>query len=68
MEEFNLSEEIQPIDDYYPIEPKFDFVKVEDVKEFIKRLKIEIFENFREGSKPRDPLEIIDKLAGEKLC
>jgi hypothetical protein len=43
------------------------FLMVEDVKEFIKRLKEQLFECDRvEDEEP--VFEIIDKLAGDKLC
>lgn len=66
-EEFNLSERIVGGD---TLLAELGFaIRIEDVKEFIRRLKEEIKEHFRKselwGSKGY--LELIDKLAGEKL-
>ena len=60
---FNLSEKIrEAYPDYYP-----DNIPVEDVKEFIKRLKEETTKfDLRDLYQDRF-IEVIDKLAGDKL-
>jgi len=72
-EEFNLSEKIVT-GDLTSYDEKSEYyddltVRVEDVKEFIRLLKEEVYQEW-ENSKRLDPNEInkrINKLAGDKL-
>lgn len=78
-EEFNLSEKIGYVHDYQIMQDKenthpsvsqgvFEF---EDVKEFIKRLKDKMDNSFDDNFMQEKHFikeEIINKLAGEKLC
>ena len=59
MEKFNLSERMIG----YTYEAKQDVFFLEDVKEFIKRLKEIKFEDYD----PKYIRNLIDKLAGDKL-
>ena len=72
MSEFNLSERIKLAKNQEPNETWYhEAIIIEDVKEFIKRLKEEIESDLDaaqcEGGYS-DPIKIIDKLAGDKLC
>ena len=65
--EFNLSEKIW-LGNEYNISIHEDFVKVKDIKEFIKRLKEELMPFLINSNvQVKETYQIIDKLAGEKL-
>lgn len=70
MKEFNLSEKIEKYKGRIGGEGE---LRVEDVKEFIKRLKEEMYNNVKDKPLIRNSKfywsihRIIDKLAGEKL-
>lgn len=70
-EEFNLSER-EKIQFIQGIELNLHYYKISDVKEFIRRLKEELFIEPFEGSKfaklsGKECNEIIGSLAGDKL-
>jgi hypothetical protein len=62
LKKFNLSEKIVDTLDVWNSRKKDDWIYSEDVKEFIKRLKEDLW-----NGKIEDTNDIIDKLAGEKL-
>ena len=65
--EFNLSEKIETANLDMEVWEEFDFLDVEDVKEFIRLLKEELDDRIRSNTANEICNEIIDKLAGEKL-
>ena len=76
MTEFDLSEKIYGSIDLLTSEPRPNYLKLKDVKEFIKKLKeiieSEIFEikntNYEGCNKVKDEIiKEIDKLAGKDL-
>lgn len=60
--EFNLSEKIALVD-----MDSFEAIDIEDVKEFIRRLKEEIRTRMKHKAKTLLIISKIDKLAGDKL-
>lgn len=67
--EFNLSDKIYI--NRFKSYPKIDFLDSEDVKEFIKKLKEKIKEEYEKTDgdlfMPSEIYEIIEELAGDKL-
>lgn len=72
MSEFNLSDKIEDLTggDYQEIENWDSAIHTEDVKEFIRRLKEDLFsdpEACCHGVREKQAFEKIDKFAGNKL-
>jgi hypothetical protein len=67
-EEFNLSEKIEGLEIADGTEIMIKAIRIEDVKEFIKRLRREIIENEKiEDYQLSIINNIIDKFAGDEL-